>query len=136
MGVDRIDIFHFRSRQSQQVVLNFYQFFTNNGTAAAPDKVIDFLNPTGGGVFNGYNTVINHPSRNGFRHIFKERKIYFFPFPLVEVPFHGLIGIGAFRAVTTDTDSFFHIPPYIHFLNFTSRPFSFFISSVGRRSFV
>lgn len=35
MGVDRIDIFHFRSRQSQQVVLDFHQFFTDDGAAAA-----------------------------------------------------------------------------------------------------
>lgn len=53
MGVDRIDIFYFRSRQSQQVVLDFYQFFTDDGAAAAPDKVIDFRNPPGGGVFKG-----------------------------------------------------------------------------------
>lgn len=45
MGVDRIDIFHFRPRQSQQVVLDFYQFFTDDGAAAAPDKVIDFRIP-------------------------------------------------------------------------------------------
>jgi hypothetical protein len=132
MGVDRIDIFHFRPRQSQQMVLNFYQFFTDDGAAAAPDKVIDFRNSPGGGVFNGDNAVINHSSRSGFRHIFKEGEIYFFPLPLTEVPFHGLIGIGAFRAVTANADPFFHSFSYIHFLNFTSRPFSFFPSGVGR----
>lgn len=111
MGVDRIDIFHFRPRQSQQVVLDFYQFFTDDGAAAAPDKVIDFRNSPGGGVFNGDNAVINHSSRNGFRHIFKEGEIYFFPLPLAEVPFHGLIGIGAFRAVTADADPFSIVSP-------------------------
>ena len=106
MGEDGVDVFQFRPRQAQKVVLDFHDLLSHHGAAVALDEVVDFGDAAGGGVFDGHHAVVDVPFLHRLYHIFKEGKIGFLSFSISKLLLHGFIGIGTLGAVAAYPNRF------------------------------
>ena len=103
MGEDGIDVFQFRPRQGDEVVLDFYDLLSHYGTVVPPDEIVHFGNASGGGIFDRDYPVIDIPFFYRLHDVFKEGEIGFFPRFIAKLLPHGFIGVGTFGSVAADS---------------------------------
>ncbi len=99
MGEDGIDVFQFRPRKGEKVMLDFHDLFSHHGTVIPPDKIVHFGDSAGGRVFDRDYPVIDIPFFYCLHDVFKEGEIGFFPRLIAKLLLHGFVGIGPFGAI-------------------------------------